>query len=217
MRAPPPPPPQLLTTDQGVDADLLVRDIEQLAKVSEQVADECNNVERAKAIRDLAAAIRASAAKFESTSAGAAQDELAELLRQQMFELEQQVRSAAAGTMSEAAIASNVVAKLVARASNPDVTAADFGSDLEKLRVQTARLVMVRWRLCAAFCRPLAAASACLTHRFCFSPFLSSRQRKMSACSPRTRAAFSLSTQLADSLSSAASRCATARRSSPLP
>lgn len=130
-------------SDQGVDADLLVRDIEQLARVSEQVADECSNDERARAIRELAADIRASAAKFESARAGAEQDELADILRRQMFELEQHVRSAAAGTMAETAIASDVVAKLISRASNANVTADEFEGDLEKLKVQTARLIMV--------------------------------------------------------------------------
>lgn len=76
---------------------------------SAQVADECSNKERAAVIRELTASIVQTAAQFETVRCGPDQEALANTLRRDMATLEQHVRSAAAGNMTQAAMSSHHV------------------------------------------------------------------------------------------------------------
>lgn len=132
--------PKLLTTEAGVDADVLLRDIDTVVRISNQVADHCSNQQRADSIRALAKKVRATAEQFESTSRGAAQDTLADTLRRDLASLEQHMRTAVAAAMAEAAIAEDTVSQLVEHACDGSQSTAVIDADKDAVRHHTAAL-----------------------------------------------------------------------------
>lgn len=101
------------------------------------MADNCHNESRAQAIRDLAKKVKATADKFEATHRGAAQEQLAETLRQDLAALEQNMRTAVAAAMTDAAMGSTIVPQVVDHASQTNIPEEQWTSVKQKLRRHT--------------------------------------------------------------------------------